>query len=1756
MRGLRAHSFKSIHQLSTGLLAAASAIMVSAGVASAATITVTTGLDEFNLTPNATCSLREAIESANINSDFGGCQGSGAYGSDTIVFSPTITSTQLTITTGMSNDDNRFLDLDIRDTSSPGDLTIDGGPAGVIVQPGIPSWNDRIFDIVSGQSGAVTLRNLTIQGGNGPSPSTETNPLGICISSGGGVRNWSGRPLTLENVIIQNNTMSQNGSGVCQQGGGALTVLSSTIRSNVAINGNGGGILYTGNGALFIDSSTVQSNTARAAGGGIYETSSISMTIQNSDVLSNTVNTPTGGAGGGIWSSGGAATKQIVSSTVAYNRASGNGGGIFSGGTAGRLEVLNSIVLSNTAGAFPTSAGNGGGIWSERALTIVDSRVLSNTALFTGTTTPGTPPGGGGIYHQVSSSIVPPLRITDSLIAHNLARALTGTLVAGGGLWNSGNATLSNTIVEFNRANGALPNGSAYGGGIHNNNNRLELINDSQVRHNQAEWSDAFGGGVSNRNFNISFSIQFVLSTSVVSNNTAQGSDSAIGGGVYNDNNGSATLLASEVRNNLAAGGPTARGGGVASGSALVVNGSLVISNTAAGSATSEGGGVQTTVSAATLITGTQVYSNTARNGGGWHNSANNAQLINSDVRFNQTSAENGGGVHNTGSNLLVKHSVIAQNQAQQRGGGVYNAASGSLQIDTSQVLSNSASDNGGGVYNAGSFATIFSSTLGGNQADAGSGGGIYNASGIVSVTQSSLQSNRAIFGGGAYNAASMTVQASAVQSNTATSFGGGLHNGSTAANLSIVTSTVSGNSAVRGGGLYNESAASVSASALVSNTANASGGGAHNAAGGALSSQNNTFSGNSAPSGGGLNVTAGSSAYLTFTTVASNTAGGGINVSGGTAQVYAALLVYNAGSNCAGVITHNGFSMSSDGSCSGFAFTNTNPLLQPLALNGGQTLNHALPPGSPALDKVPTAQCNVPNDQRGISRPQGGACDIGAFELEEADLAVSKSITPTTAIAGQIITYTVTITNLSALGTASKVVLTDTLAGGVTFGGVVSSGGFIVQSSSPTQVVFTLPSLSAGISTTLTFTATPPTQTTTITNTVVVVSDTPDPNLSNNTASVSNQALAAVYLSVSKAQNYVPYAPGVVLPGATVTYTIVVTNNGPSAASGILVQDTLASGVSYVSAGGANWFCNYTAPTVNCSYIASLPVGNAVSVTIVVTAPSTSNTTFTNIARASGFAYPNTPFNSNVVTLTTAANANLRVGKTAALSSVLAGQPVTYVVTVQNLGPEPATNVVITDVFQGGATFGGVIATSGGATYQINTSTAVTFTVSALDVNDVATAIYTVIAPASGIITNTARAKSDAVDPAPANNTASTNTLVLPTVYLSVSKTQDFVPYAPGVVLPGATVTYTIVVTNNGPSSATSVTVTDNLPAGVTFVSASGTGWSCSFSAPTVSCGYNTPLPAGSSASVMITVTAPITSSTVFTNAASGIAPTTFPGTPFTSNVVTLTTAAQADLDVSKTAVPSPVFGGQLVTYVVTVTTTGPDTATNVVITDVFQGGATFGSVVATSGGATLQSSTTSAVTFTVPSLSVGSTAVMTYTVIAPADGVITNTATVKSDPVDPAPLNNITSTTVTVTPVANLSISKAPSFPTAIAGTITPSAQLTYTILVTNNGPSPAANVVVTDVLPAGLTFVSATGSGWSCGNSGQTVTCTVSSLNVGAAPAIQIVASAPVTPGLVLNNTAVVSSDTYPGTPVNSNVVSVKVQFRAFLPIARRP
>lgn len=394
-------------------------------------------------------------------------------------------------------------------------------------------------------------------------------------------------------------------------------------------------------------------------------------------------------------------------------------------------------------------------------------------------------------------------------------------------------------------------------------------------------------------------------------------------------------------------------------------------------------------------------------------------------------------------------------------------------------------------------------------------------------------------------------------------------------------------------------------------------------------------FSGNDAPEGSGLWAGAGSTAYLTHTTVASNTTGAGVSVTCGSVEVYATLLANHPGNNCAvtflGTLTNAGNSMSSDATCGAIPATPGSGNLKPLALNGGPTLNHALLPGNPAVDQV-AAPCAVSTDQRGVARPQGGnKCDVGAFELEGIDLVVSKSADPSPVLGGQTITYTVVVTNNSA-NAATNVVLTDTLLGGASFGGVVS-GGFTPQSSTITQAVFTLLSLPAGSSATLIFTATAPASGA-VTNTVTVAANETDVSPANNTFTVVTPVTssASVNLTVTKAQQYEPFAalgPNFVRPGDLVTYTIVVTNNGSSNATGVMVTDTLAAGLGYVSAGGSGWSCSYSAPTVSCAYSPSLAAGSSATVLITVTAPITPGLV-TNVASAAAGSAP--PVNSNAV--------------------------------------------------------------------------------------------------------------------------------------------------------------------------------------------------------------------------------------------------------------------------------------------------------------------------------------------------------------------------------------------------------------------------------------------------------------------------------------------------------------------------------------------
>ncbi len=190
-------------------------------------------------------------------------------------------------------------------------------------------------------------------------------------------------------------------------------------------------------------------------------------------------------------------------------------------------------------------------------------------------------------------------------------------------------------------------------------------------------------------------------------------------------------------------------------------------------------------------------------------------------------------------------------------------------------------------------------------------------------------------------------------------------------------------NTAQNGGGVYiNSGSATLSGGQIVSNTAHL-GSGLYNYTG-TLALVNSTVSGNHATvSGGGLFSQGGTSAF-TYTTLASNTAvsgAGGINTIGGLVLLQDTIVAYN-GTNCNAGLTSNGHNLEDNNTC-GFVttgdMTDTDPLLGPLTVDGG-SLVHPLLTGSPAIDHG-VCIAGITIDQRGVTRPQGSTCDIGAYE-------------------------------------------------------------------------------------------------------------------------------------------------------------------------------------------------------------------------------------------------------------------------------------------------------------------------------------------------------------------------------------------------------------------------------------------------------------------------------------------------------------------------------------------------------------------------------------------------------------------------------------------------------------------------------------------------------------------------------------------------------------------------------------------------------
>lgn len=257
---------------------------------------------------------------------------------------------------------------------------------------------------------------------------------------------------------------------------------------------------------------------------------------------------------------------------------------------------------------------------------------------------------------------------------------------------------------------------------------------------------------------------------------------------------------------------------------------------------------------------------------------------------------------------------------------------------------------------------------------------------------------------------------------------------------------------------------------------------------------------------------------------------------------------------------------------------------------------------------------------------------------------------------------------------------------------------------------------------------------------------------------------------------------------------------------------------------------------------------------------------------------------------------------------------------------------------------------------------------------------------------------------------------------------------------------------------------------------------------------------------------------------------------------------AQNASVSVEKIDAPDPVIAGANLTYTITISNEGPANAANAAVSDVLPVGTSFVSLAAPGGWTCLTPAVgaSGTVSCTHPAMAAGSevfTLVVAVAANVPNGSMIANTATISSTTPDPDPNDNQATAVTAVTTQADLSVVKSDT-----PDPVSPGGTLTYSITVGNSGPSDAANVTLSDVLPAGLGFASlAAPGGWSCltpavGASG-TVSCNNTSLAPGSAGFSLVVSVSPsAVAGSTIANTAAVTSDTADPIAANDQATAV--------------
>ena len=615
--------------------------------------------------------------------------------------------------------------------------------------------------------------------------------------------------------------------------------------------------------------------------------------------------------------------------------------------------------------------------------------------------------------------------------------------------------------------------------------------------------------------------------------------------------------------------------------------------------------------------------------------------------------------------------------------------------------------------------------------------------------------------------------------------------------------------------------------------------------------------------------------------------------------------------------------------------------------------------------------------------------------------------------------------------------------------------------------------------------------------NTATVSTGTTDPKPANNTSTDRTDFDSEADLALAKTpanQTVVAGDPG------GVTWQLLVSNNGPSNSVGpTVVTDLLPADIALVSAQGAGWdACSVVDRTITCSHPDGVPAGgNLPPIDVVGTvAASAGPATLVNSASVDGpTPDPDPSNNTDEAEVTVRDEADLAIVKTfTGTNPVAAGAETTFTLAVQNLGPSDADNVIVGDELPGGVTL--VNATGDGWDCS-DAGQVVTCQRDSLAANTSGPVITLTVQVDSGqpegVIRNTATVTAATLDPDTDNNTSTDRFAVTTSADLVLVKNHD-----PDVVaIAGEPVTFELTVRNDGPSDAQApIVVEDTLPVGLSYVS-NGSGWTCASSGTpavdeVVTCTLDggDPLISGAQAPVL-TLTTQIAAEAdpgEVTNVAEVTSGTPDPTPDNNRDTDTIDVTTLADLAVTKSHA-GPVQVGEELEFTLVVANDGPSEARSVSLVDTLPSGLTYVSGQGTDWTCEVVGQEATC-TLAAPLAPMAQAEPITL-VVSVGPGAFPsaeNVATVATETPEVTTENNTATDVVEVPPLVDLAVTKSHT------GDFTVGQQGTYTLTVTNNGPtSDPGPQTLTDTLPAGLTYVSAQGAGWVCTATGQEVVCT---------------------------------------------------------------